>query len=394
MDKVKATLFGTFQISFQNKILEENEMHSSKLVALFSFMMIYHARVVSVTEMMDILWNNEEITNPRNALKNLTYRLRKVLQSTFGVSDFFLTQRGSYSWNPDYEIELDIEQFETMEKELKEKEQVNQEDITRMCGILSLYKGKLLPSISSSHWVISLITYFHSLYLRNAKQLALLCGEAEDYDNMSEICKNALLIDPLDDETQYLFIKALLLQGHVDLAKKQYQTASRMMYESLGIRQSEYLQKIYMEIMKKQEDTEENLDTIKDDLLDDPMKKAFQCEYGVFREIYHLDMRRSERHGYAEYVVLFTLTQKKFAGSDSNLSLLNKEMKKLETVVMSSLRNGDVVSKYSGNQYIMLLYGCNAENIQIIVDRLISRYEAQSKFHMFEIEYTYDEIGA
>ena len=97
MDKVKATLFGTFQISFQNKILEENEMHSSKLVALFSYMMIYHDRVVSVTEMMDILWNNEEITNPRNALKNLTYRLRKVLQSTFGVSDFFLTQRGSYS---------------------------------------------------------------------------------------------------------------------------------------------------------------------------------------------------------------------------------------------------------------------------------------------------------
>ncbi|MCB7430405.1 hypothetical protein LI224_18945, partial [Erysipelatoclostridium ramosum] len=80
-------------------------------------------------------------------------------------------------------------------------------------------------------------------------------------------------------------------------------------------------------------------------------------------------------------VVLFTLTQRKFAGSSSNLSLLNKEMEKMEQVLMSSLRNGDVVSKYSGNQYIMLLYGCNAENIQIIVDRLIGRYEAQSKFH-------------
>ena len=146
--------------------------------------------------------------------------------------------------------------------------------------------------------------------------------------------------------------------------------------------------------MKKQEDTEENLETIKDELLDDPMKKAFRCEYGVFREIYHLDMRRCERHGYAEYVVLFTLTQRKFACSSSNLSLLNKEMEKMEQVLMSSLRNGDVVSKYSGNQYIMLLYGCNAENIQIIVDRLIGRYEAQSKFHLFEIEYTYDEIGA
>lgn len=126
MEKVKATLFGTFQIQFQDRILDESDMHSSKLVALFSYMMIYHDRSIAVTEIMDILWSNEDITNPRNALKNLTYRLRKVLQSAFGVSDFFLTQRGSYSWSPEYGIELDIEQFEFMEKELKEKEQLAQ----------------------------------------------------------------------------------------------------------------------------------------------------------------------------------------------------------------------------------------------------------------------------
>ena len=118
-------------------------MHSSKLVALFSYMMIYHDRSIAVTEIMDILWSNEDITNPRNALKNLTYRLRKVLQSAFGVSDFFLTQRGSYSWNPEYGIELDIEQFEFMEKELKEKEQLAQEDILRM--------SRILPPVSYTH---------------------------------------------------------------------------------------------------------------------------------------------------------------------------------------------------------------------------------------------------
>ena len=42
MEKVKATLFGTFQIQFQDRILDESDMHSSKLVALFSYMMIYH----------------------------------------------------------------------------------------------------------------------------------------------------------------------------------------------------------------------------------------------------------------------------------------------------------------------------------------------------------------
>lgn len=60
----------------------------------------------------------------------------------------------------------------------------------------------------------------------------------------------SLLQDPLDDEIQYLFIMSLIRQNHFDLAKEQYHKASRLLYERLGIKQSHYLQKAYMEVMK------------------------------------------------------------------------------------------------------------------------------------------------
>lgn len=395
LKKITGRLFGSFHIAYLDHVMEEKDFHSTKLIMMLSYLMIYHARKITAAELEDILWSDEEINNPRNALKNLSYRLRKVLKESLGVNDLFVGERGTFCWNSEYAIEIDTEQFERLEEILKEKKDVNEENLDELKDTLYLYKGKLLPAIASSHWVISLVTYYHSLYLKSAKRLAVEYGKQRNFKVMSEICKDALVIDALDDETQYLFIKSMLMMNHVDLAKKQYYEATRLLYENLGVRQSPYLQKVYMELMEGSRESEDDLDSIQDELTEEEERKAFSCEYGVFKEIYHLDMRRAERHGIAEYVVLFTLVGKSFTSNDEqHLQLLKKEMEKLEYALSCSLRTGDVISKYSGNQYIMLLYACTAENIQMIVQRLMDKYASCSKHQIFEIEYTYDEIGS
>lgn len=395
MITITGRLFGSFQIACEDRVMDEKDFHSTKLIMMLSYLMIYHNRKITATELEDVLWSDEEISNPRNALKNLSYRLRKVMKEALGMSDLFITERGTFSWNPEYALKMDTEEFERLDEVWKEKREFTLQELDGLKDKLYLYKGKLLPVIASSHWVISLVTFYHSLYLKSAKRLAVEYGRLGKYEVMSEICKDALVIDALDDETQYLFIKSLLLQHHVDLAKKQYYEASRLLYENLGVKQSSYLQKVYMELMEGSHDSGNDLDSIQNELIEDNERKAFSCEYGVFKEIYHLDMRRSQRHGVAEYVVLFTLVGKRFTmKDDQHLQLLKKEMEKLEYTLSCSLRTGDVISKYSGNQYIMLLYACTAENIRMIVQRLLDKYAAASKHQVFEIEYTYDEIGA
>ena len=59
---------------------------------------------ISVGELSNALWNDEESDNPANALKNLVYRARSILKKNFGRIKFIKTGRGYYSWNRDISV--------------------------------------------------------------------------------------------------------------------------------------------------------------------------------------------------------------------------------------------------------------------------------------------------
>lgn len=395
METVYVSLFGNFQMRFNDINLDEQDIHSRKMVALLSYFLIYNDRKISSTELNDMLWEDDyEINNPQSALKNLMYRLRNLLKKEFGRIDMIMTGRGSYFWNTNIHVKLDTDKFEELDKNLKKCNTFTNLELNEMFSSLGLYTGKFLPCIYSSRWVVSLSTYYHSLYIRCVKQLAVKLEESNEFENMNTICKDALVQDPLDDEMQYLFITSLIRLKLYDLAKEQYHTASRLLYERLGIKQSQYLQKVYMELMKNNNQVNSNLDVIQNSISEEKMEEAFYCEFGVFKEIYHLELRRMVREGFSEFVVLMTLIPRKFIDSDSQegLHLLSKEMETLKLVLCKSLRSGDVVSKYSGSQFIFMLHSCNVENAKRVIERILDKYASMYKHNLVDLSYTYDEL--
>lgn len=395
METVYVSLFGNFQMRFNDINLDEQDIHSRKMVALLSYFLIYNDRKISSTELNDMLWEDDyEINNPQSALKNLMYRLRNLLRKEFNRTDMIMTGRGSYFWNTNIHVKLDTDKFEELNKNLKKCNTLTNLELNEMFSSLGLYTGKFLPCIYSSRWVVSLSTYYHSLYIRCVKQLAVKLEESNEFENMNTICKDALVQDPLDDEMQYLFITSLMRLKLYDLAKEQYHTASRLLYERLGIKQSQYLQKVYMELMKNNNQVNSNLDVIQNSISEEKMEEAFYCEFGVFKEIYHLELRRMVREGFSEFVVLMTLIPRKFIDSDSQegLHLLSKEMETLKLVLCKSLRSGDVVSKYSGSQFIFMLHSCNVENAKRVIERILDKYASMYKHNLVDLSYTYDEL--
>lgn len=395
MEVIKAFLFGNLQINYGDIHLDETDMRSSQLVTLLSYFLIYNDRKISSSELNDMLWeDDEEISNPQSALKNLMYRLRTLLKKVFGKTDMIITGKGSYYWNTSFKIKLDTDKFEDLDKKLKTDREYSDEELTEMFDCLTMYEGKFLASISSKRWVLSLSTYYHSIYLRCAKQLAFRFEGKQEYEKMNRLCKDALIQDPLDDEMQYLFISSLMYLNHYDLAKEQYHTASKLLYERLGIKQSQYLQKAYMMLLKNNNEVSSNLDVIQNSIAEEKIEKAFYCEFGVFKEIYHLELRRMVREGFSEYVVLMTLQPKKFVDphSQEGLHMLSKEMNTLKEILCISLRSGDVVSKYSGSQFIFMLHNCNAENAKQVIERIQNKYESANKYSFIDLDYTYDEL--
>ena len=97
MEVIKAFLFGNLQINYGDIHLDETDMRSSQLVTLLSYFLIYNDRKISSSELNDMLWeDDEEISNPQSALKNLMYRLRTLLKKVFGKTDMIITGKSKY----------------------------------------------------------------------------------------------------------------------------------------------------------------------------------------------------------------------------------------------------------------------------------------------------------
>lgn len=150
MEVIKAFLFGNLQINYGDIHLDETDMRSSQLVTLLSYFLIYNDRKISSSELNDMLWeDDEEISNPQSALKNLMYRLRTLLKKVFGKTDMIITGKGSYYWNTSFKIKLDTDKFEDLDKKLKTDREYSYEELTEMFDCLTMYEGKFLASISS-----------------------------------------------------------------------------------------------------------------------------------------------------------------------------------------------------------------------------------------------------
>ncbi|MEG0020673.1 MAG: winged helix-turn-helix domain-containing protein, partial [Oscillospiraceae bacterium] len=77
-DLIRINMLGDFSISSKGVTVSEDEL-SRQLCVLLSYLVVNKTQNISCDELSAVLWPNE-IANSSGALKNLVYRLRKVLQ--------------------------------------------------------------------------------------------------------------------------------------------------------------------------------------------------------------------------------------------------------------------------------------------------------------------------
>ena len=114
---LRAQMFSGFSISDDSASLDEESIRSEMMTKLFIYILCHRQKELTVQELAEALWEEEESDNPAGALKNLMYRLRSLIKKTWGRNDFILTGRSAYIWNQEISVSLDIEVFEEKIKE-------------------------------------------------------------------------------------------------------------------------------------------------------------------------------------------------------------------------------------------------------------------------------------
>ena len=388
-------MFGKFQIENENGMLNKENMRSEMLTRLLAYMVSHREKDMTAQELIDVLWPDDQSDNPSGALKNLMYRLRKLMNRTWGEDGrYIITGRGAYQLNPELVVHVDIEEFEECCRQVFNSADpaVQQENGKKA---VELYQGMFLSELSSEYWVISIATYYHSIYLTMVKKLAALLEKEKQFTDVEEICAKAIQIEPLDEEIHCFLLRAMIADNKQKLASDHYKETVKLLYDSLGVRPSGEMETIYEELQKIQHDHESNIDIIQEELREEKTSGAFFCEYGVFRKIYALESRSGSRLGISVHLALVSLYLDFQVSKDKNdyASLIGEGMKVLEDTLLKRLRSSDIVCRYSVNQFLVMLPACQYEDAKMVVNRLKDSFYKSGKTNKLLLQYSIDELN-
>ncbi len=377
-ETLSVSLLGGIVLEKNGVTLTDQVNRSLKLWNVLAYLIVHRGRSVSQAELIENFWPGDNSANPINALKTLLHRIRVILADSFGEGfNPIVAQRGSYVWNSDIACVVDIDRFDELCRAAEDEAQLKRRmEIYRQA--LALYKGDFLPKLGDQMWVLPLATHYHNLYLHAVHEFSALLEQQRCSEEAAAVCIRASKIDPLDEKLHVTIVRALLQQGQTAAALSHYEAATDMLYRGLGVHPSKELRALYTDIMAESKSLETDLHVIQSDLEETASQSgAFYCEYGFFREIYRLEARRILRSGLAIHIALLTVSMP--GGEVPPLDVLNTTMAQLKDVALGNLRRGDVVCRYSGAQYVIMLPSASLEDSEVVVRRIIRAFYKQHR---------------
>ena len=388
MDSVlKVQMLGEFSITANGKSISNQDNRSHKIWSLLAYLIINHNKVVKQNELIQVLWDeNDHGVNPVGALKTLFYRARLELDNLWegAGKQLILRQSNGYTWNHDFAMTLDVEEFEILSEKLEASSEPNLEDAVQL---VRLYHGEFLERLSAELWVMPVASYYHNAYMHHLLWVLPRLLEAGRYEEVMELCHVATAMEPYSEEIHCFYMRACIDAGQQKHAVELYQKLSDRLLSELGVIPSEETREIYHEAIKSNNDHILTIEMLQTQLQEkESAPGALICEYDFFRVLHYSMARSVLRNGIAVHMVLLSISGKR----DAELSVKKREkvMANMEEVIRYSLRRGDAAARCSATQYVIMLPRANYENSCLVCDRILRAY--YHKFSKMDAEIRYE----
>lgn len=370
-------MLGEFSLSYNGKTINDQSSRSKKLWVLLEYLITFRNKEISQNDLIELLWADDEIANPVNTLKTLLHRARAAISDLgfSGGKELVVSRRGTYAWNNYIPIEVDADVFDAHCKRAAACHD-SEERLEHLLSALSVYHGNFLPKSSCEAWVVPISAYYQSLFIKAVQDATELLDLNGRYEDIIAICQKAIAIDPYNETFHQSMILALIKNGNHKGAIHHYDYVTELFFNEFGVTPSKELTALYREIVKTENSLELDLGTIKQNLADAVHEPgAFYCEYEFFKDIYKLNARTCARSGQVIQLALLTLFTKE--GDQLVKERVNSNMERLREIVNNSLRRGDIYTRYSISQYLLMLPTASFENSEMVVNRIVRSYRRQ-----------------
>lgn len=375
--RMEVYTLGQFTVRRGDVLLSEESKKSQKVWDLFKYIITNYQKSILPETIQETLWPGEDYDQTNQAFRTLVYRLRQLLKKGLPEDKDFhpiAFAHGCYSWNTSVDYWLDIEELEKLHVAAKAaKNTDSNKAIDYYREIAKLYRGNYLSESLYTEWTIPARNYYRRIYLQDMIDLIVLLTEAKRYDEVIDCCEKVIQIEPLEEEFHLQLIGALIKVGRINDARLNYEYITSALYKEYGVKPSAEMRKLYTQMKA------DNGNVVEIDLHDMQERlvtaqgpdEPFFCEKNMFKSIYALERRRSERSGQSVCVILFTV--KSYAGAEHEKPL----MESLKRVIDQSLRKGDVYSFWNDSQIAAILPGINLEQTYKVVERIEKAFRQQ-----------------
>lgn len=383
---LQVQMLGTFSVCYDGKQIDDNGDRSKKVWLLLAYLIFYRRRFISQEELTNLLWNKEG-GNPGGALKTTLHRVRAVLDrlSPSVGHDLIYYRGGSYGWNPDMIVHLDIDEFERLCRESAAEKQENIR-FEKLMQAVALYKGDFLEKLASESWVVPILAYYHNLYVQAVLELLPMLELRGRREDAVALCEAAVGLEPYHEGLHQYLIRNLIELGNQRKAATVYESFSRSLLDDFGTMPTEETRALYRQALRIVNDRIIHLDLVRSQLQEPtPARGAMICEYDFFKVLYQAEARALVRSGDAVHIGLLTITGE--GGEDLARRSLDRAMDNLQEQIQTNLRKGDVAARCSVSQFILMLPRANYENSCMVCERVIKAFSRQYPHSPAHIDY-------
>ena len=384
-DVLYVNMFGKLSLTYGAKQISCNSNKSKLIWNILAYLLCHRGEFVSADELISAIWKQEKNDNPAGAMRTAIHRARTMLGELAEDASvqFLIFKKGGYMWNPDVNMVVDTDEFDRLVTVLQE----GNGGTDTYLAALNLYEGKFLPIQASEMWVMPIQAYYQNVYEALVDRVVPLLEAEGRHSEGIELCRKALQIDPYSEKINQYLMRFLLVEDDRQEVVRVYEEMSKLLLSTFGVMPDQESRALYREALH----TDTRSSVVAPEVMMEQLSEqgeingALVCDYDFFRMMYQSQARSIVRSGQVIHTVLLTLKPRtKREVSDKSIALA---MDNLEKHMSQALRKGDVITRCSASQFILMLPSANYENSCKVCQRFIASFERKYPHSPIYVDY-------
>lgn len=364
------SMFGGFRMAMNGEEVALDKNSASKPMQLLQ--MLLHAGEQGVTRelLQESLYGQKKVTDRTNNLKQTVFRLRKMIEeSPLPEDQYVVIKKSTYYWAGGLTVSLDTARFKELTV-LAAAQQEEKQKLRYLMEACELYQGDFLPRLSEDNWAVAERQNYREMYGECMRTALSILRRDNRYEEVLRLSAAASRVYP-HEEWDLEYLDSLIALERFQEAQDFYRKTASYYAEELHNNLSEELRERHELLCERLRNTSAKIEDIQRDLSleGELMQGTYYCTYPNFEGICHQMVRNARGKEIHATLLLCTMMdeRKGIPLSSRNLYSLSE---KLHAAIRRSLRKSDCYTRYSENQFLILLVECDLKNAALAQKRI------------------------